>query len=67
MGFNRLVSHSMARNLVTVQYKKKIEDLLPIFEHGMVAIIMDGEQFLGLVTPIDLLQHLRKAALTKKA
>ena len=27
----------------------------------MVAIIMEGDEFLGLITKIDLLQHLRKS------
>lgn len=59
-GFQIPVSEAMARNLVTVQVKTAITDLLPIFERGMVAIVMDNEQFLGLITPIDLLQYLRK-------
>ena len=37
-----------------------IEDLPPVFERGMVAIVMDKDEFLGLITPIDLLQYLRK-------
>lgn len=59
-GFSIRVAKAMARNLVTVPVEKSIEDLLPIFEHGMVAIVVDGTEFLGLITPIDLLQYLRK-------
>jgi cystathionine beta-synthase len=59
-GFLIPVSHAMAKNLLTVQYDTPIADLLPIFERGMVAIVMKGEEFLGLITAIDLLQHLRK-------
>jgi len=59
-GFTMPVSEAMAKNLVTIQANQSIEDLPPIFEHGMVAIVMDKEEFLGLITPIDLLQYLRK-------
>jgi cystathionine beta-synthase len=59
-GFAIPVSEAMAHNLVTVSVEKSIGDVLPIFEHGMVAIVVDGEEFLGLITPIDLLQYLRK-------
>jgi cystathionine beta-synthase len=34
--------------------------LLPVFEHGRVVIVMDGEKFLGLITRIDLLNYLRR-------
>ena len=37
-----------------------IESLLPMFDAGHVAIVMDGEQFLGLITRIDLLNYLRR-------
>ena len=59
-GFSIPVSDVMARNLVTVQASESIESLLPIFDSGMVAIILQGEDFLGLITTIDLLQYLRK-------
>jgi cystathionine beta-synthase len=59
-GFSKKVSDAMARNLVTLEASQSIEDLPAIFERGMVAIIMDKEEFLGLITPIDLLQYLRK-------
>ncbi len=57
------VSQAMASNLVTLPYDRPIEELLPVFEKGMVAIIVDGNEFLGLITPIDLLQYLRKQTL----
>jgi cystathionine beta-synthase len=33
---------------------------LPLFDRGLVAIVVDGERFLGLITRIDLLNHLRR-------
>lgn len=60
--FDIPVREAMTRELVTVQYTQPLEDLLPVFRKDLVAIIMDGGHFLGLITPIDLLQHLRKKA-----
>jgi len=37
-----------------------IESLLPVFDRGHVAIVVDGENFLGLITRIDLLHWLRR-------
>jgi cystathionine beta-synthase len=59
-GFAKRTSEAMARNLVTFQVSQSIEELPAIFERGMVAIIMDKDTFLGLITPIDFLQYLRK-------
>ncbi len=59
-GFLMRVSDVMVKQLHTVDAKTSITELLPIFERGMVAIVMDGADFLGLITPIDVLQHLRK-------
>ena len=59
-GFQIRVADAMAKNLLTVQVDSAISDLLPIFERGMVAIVIDDDKFLGLITTIDLLQYLRK-------
>jgi cystathionine beta-synthase len=60
--FDLSVAEAMTRELTTVQVKDHVAALEPIFKKGMVAIVMDGQQFLGLITPIDLLQYLRKQA-----
>ena len=54
------VSTAMITELQTLDVKSPIEDLLPVFEHGRVAIVMDGDKFLGLITRIDLLNYLRR-------
>jgi cystathionine beta-synthase len=54
------VASSMSTRLRTVNPGTALRDLLPIFEDGMVPILVDGEAFLGLVTRIDLLNHLRR-------
>ncbi|MFZ4761302.1 MAG: pyridoxal-phosphate dependent enzyme [Alphaproteobacteria bacterium] len=59
-GFSLCVADAMTKNLVTVSVNTSLTDLLPIFERGLVVIVMDNSNFLGLITPIDLLQYLRK-------
>ena len=57
--FERPVAEAMESLLVTVPPDAKIEDLVKIFDRGLVAIVVDGEEFLGLITRIDLLNWLR--------
>ena len=38
-----------------------------IFERGMVAIVVDGDEFLGLITRIDLLNWLRRQDSDRKS
>jgi cystathionine beta-synthase len=54
------VASAMITELQTLAVKAPIEDLLPVFEHGRVAIVMDDDKFLGLITRIDLLNYLRR-------
>jgi cystathionine beta-synthase len=58
--FRDPVSTAMASRLQMLDVKSPIESLLKIFEAGRVAIVMDGEKFLGLITRIDLLNYLRR-------
>lgn len=55
------VESAMSHGLVTVSPKAKIEDLLPILNRGMVAIIADDDEFYGLVTRIDVVNYLKSA------
>jgi cystathionine beta-synthase len=50
----------MESHLVTVPPDASISQLLEIFKRGLVAIVVDGERFLGLITRIDLLNWLRR-------
>jgi cystathionine beta-synthase len=59
--FKKPVSMAMTERLQTVQADQPLEALMPIFGRGHVAIVLDGEQFLGLITQIDLLNHLRRS------
>lgn len=57
--FQKPVREAMASNLHTVQVREKIESLVPIFDRGEVAIVYDDDEFVGLITPVDLINHLR--------
>jgi cystathionine beta-synthase len=58
--FRDPVSTAMVTKLEKLAVTSPIESLLPVFEHGHVAIVMDGDRFLGLITRIDLLNYLRR-------
>ncbi|MEY2601615.1 MAG: cystathionine beta-synthase, partial [Verrucomicrobiota bacterium] len=57
--FNDLVKNAMTDKLETLPLDAKIKDLLGVFDRGRVAIVMDGDKFLGLITRTDLLSYLR--------
>jgi len=56
------VSTAMVSKLDRLDVRSPIEALLPVFDRGQVAIVTDGEAFLGLITRIDLLNYLRRRA-----
>jgi cystathionine beta-synthase len=60
-AFGRPVSDVMTTRLETIDADAPITDLVPFFKKDYVAIVMDGERFLGLVTRIDLINHFRIA------
>jgi cystathionine beta-synthase len=57
--FGRPITEAMESRLVTVAPDAKTEELVKIFDRGLVAIVVDGGEFLGLITRIDLLNWLR--------
>ena len=58
--FRNPVASAMSRRLETVEVDQPLESLLPVYEKGHVAIVTEGGRFLGLITQIDLLNHLRR-------
>jgi predicted transcriptional regulator len=60
--FRDPVSTAMVSKLQQLEVKSSIEALVPVFELGHVAIVMDGAKFIGLITRIDLLNYLRRRA-----
>jgi cystathionine beta-synthase len=57
--FNDPVENAMTDKLETLPPTAKINDLLEVFDRGRVAIVMEGDKFLGLITRTDLLSFLR--------
>ncbi|MGI8432299.1 MAG: pyridoxal-phosphate dependent enzyme [Chthoniobacterales bacterium] len=57
--FKDLVSSAMTDRLETLAPDASIDDLLEVFDRGRVAIVMEGNKFLGLITRTDLLSYLR--------
>ena len=59
-AFQGPVSGAMSRKLQTVEPSAPPASLIPIFDRGMVAIVVGDEGFLGLITRMDLLNYLRR-------
>ncbi|MBW8302666.1 MAG: cystathionine beta-synthase [Brevundimonas sp.] len=56
--FKKPVGTVMTRDLDTVQVGEPLEALIPLFDRDRVAIVLDGEKFVGLITRSDLINHL---------
>jgi len=56
------VRSAMVTELTEVDVQAPVSDLMPIFERDFVAIVKEGERFLGLITRVDLLHYLRRKA-----
>jgi cystathionine beta-synthase len=37
---------------------------MAVFDRDEVGVVVDGETLVGLITPVDLINHLRRAAQT---
>ncbi len=58
--FQMKVDSVMVTNLETVKPSETIDKIVDLFKQDKVAIIADGDQFYGLITQIDLINHLRQ-------
>ncbi len=58
--FHRPVRGYMTRRIETVAPDTPLDALLSIFDRGLVAIVCDGNRFLGLITRFDVLNYLRR-------
>ena len=56
--FKTPVGEVMTRDLDTVQVSEPLDALIPLFDRDRVAIVLDGERFVGLITRTDLINHL---------
>jgi cystathionine beta-synthase len=60
--FAETVSSAMVTDLTEIDVGAPVADLMPIFARDFVAIVMEGDRFLGLITRVDLLNYLRRKA-----
>jgi cystathionine beta-synthase len=58
-AFSRPVKDVMVTRLETISADAPVADLVPLFRKDYVAIVMDGDQFLGLATRLDLINYFR--------
>jgi cystathionine beta-synthase len=60
-AFARPVKDVMVTRLDTISAAAPIADLVPLFRKDYIAIVMDGDQFLGVATRLDLINYFRLA------
>jgi cystathionine beta-synthase len=58
--FDEPVSAAMTTGIETIAASAPIAALRRVFDKDFVAVVVDGDRFLGLITRIDLLNHLRR-------
>ena len=62
LRFKTPVGQAMTREVRTLQAHQGVESLPDVFDRDEVALIVDGEEFLGVITRVDLINHLRMAS-----
>lgn len=60
-AFARPVAEVMVTRLETISADAPIADLVPLFRKDYVAIVMEGDRFLGVATRLDLINYFRIA------
>ena len=58
-AFERPVKDVMVTRLETISADAPIADLVPLFRKDYIAIVMDGDRFLGIATRLDLINYFR--------
>jgi cystathionine beta-synthase len=58
-AFARAVKEVMVTRLDTITAEAPIADLVPLFRKDYIAIVMDGDQFVGVATRLDLINYFR--------
>ena len=58
--FRNPVREFMSTKLITVDAKAPLETLMSLLDQGLVAIVRESAHFSGLITRIDVLNHLRR-------
>jgi cystathionine beta-synthase len=60
--FGTLVKDAMTAQPKTLSVDAPLKSLLPIFENNEVVLVCDRDTFVGLITRIDLINHIRLGA-----
>jgi cystathionine beta-synthase len=58
-SFARQVKDVMVTRLETIAAEAPVADLVPLFRRDYVGIVMEGDQFVGLATRLDLINYFR--------
>jgi cystathionine beta-synthase len=58
--FHSPVRNAMTSRLETISSETRVEAVYEILDRGLVALVTDGDTFLGLITRSDLLSYLRR-------
>ena len=58
--FRSLVNRYKTSKLEVIAPSATLDSLMPIFRADRVAIVVEDGEFLGLITRIDLINHLRR-------
>jgi cystathionine beta-synthase len=66
VAFDKPVREVMTSNIRSIDYRASIEELMPILDAGLVAVVNDEQGFHGMVTRIDVLNFLRNEHGKKK-
>jgi cystathionine beta-synthase len=59
LRFSTSVKDTMTASPHTLPVSAPLSALLPVFEHNEVALVCEGDTFVGLITRIDLINHIR--------
>ena len=59
--FDNAVAKHMTDSLDVIDIRSDTAQLMALFAANKVAIVMDGAQFVGMITRVDLINHLRQS------
>jgi len=59
-AFRDPVRSAMTGRLETIQVGASLPEMASVLERGLTAVVLDGDAFQGIITKIDLLNHLRR-------
>ncbi len=58
--FNDPVRSAMSHGIETIAATAPLTNVLAVLNNGLVAVVVDGAHFLGIITRIDIINHLRR-------